>query len=525
MTNFRISCFFVATVGFVLAVAFALSPSTASADNRQRSKVRGSFDNTGVDSDAEGSFKGTFRTSRSKLRIKLEGLDPNISYELQVGGIPEASFAPDRRGRARLRFDMSPKNSRTDVLDFDPRGHTVTISDGVNDVLSMVASGPGEPLGIRVEERTLLVPGDPNCAGDEARTRFELRKDGRKDFRVKFDGVPPGAYELFVDGIERATLNVAPGDDDGKFEFRSPDDPPKLLLDFDPRGKEISILRGAQICFSGTLEAPANGMNVCDEAEEEVCLLAMLAAGEGEAQAEVETEDDCDMEFEVKVRAVPEGDLAVCVAGIFRGTIVVDTKEIDPNDPQDPNDPRIEYTSRIEFFKPHQEGKLALDFDVDLTQIEIREGDPDAQIGESCVDTTVLFSGVDLDCLPDGQVCEEEDISITLFNLGDPNASEATGGVRCEVDDDCDRKFRVTVEDLPAGDYDFLVDGFEGTITASADDPDEPEEGSGEIRFATSPNGSAELPFPAGFPDTCAGAEVTIVRGTTEFLSGTLLSE
>ena len=506
-----------------MSLALAFSPSTANAGDPERSKVRGSFENTGVDPDAEGSFKGQFRASKSKLKIKLAGLDPDTAYELQLDGVPAAAFTPDRRGRAKLRFETPFQSSSASPLDFDPRGQTVAINDGTDDVLSMVASGPGEPAGIRVEERTLLVAADPNCAGDRAEARFELKTDGSQKFRVRFDGVPPGDYALFVDGIQRAATSLALGDDDGKFEFRSPLNPPALLLDFDTRGQDVAILRGAQICFSGSLEAQAGGVNVCDKDEVGVCLLATPSAGDGEARAELETDDDCEMEFQVKVRAVPEGDLAICVAGLFRGTIEVDTHEVDPNDPQDPNDPRIEYTSRIEFFNPPEEGKLALDFEVDLTQIEVREGDPSAQVGEPCPATTVLFSGAEAVC-PQEDACEKEDTEVTLMNLGDPNAPEANADARCEVDDDCDRKFRVRVEDLPAGDYDLLVDGFAGLITVSPD-VDQPENTRGDIRFAANPDEPEESPFPAGFPESCAGVEVTIAQGATEFLSGTLAED
>jgi hypothetical protein len=54
---------------------------------------------------------------------------------------------------------------------------------------------------------------------------------------------------------------------------------------------------------------------------------------------------------------------------------------------------------------------------------------------------------------------------------------------------------------------------------------DRPEDTRGDIRFAANPDEPEESPFPAGFPESCVGVEVTIAQGATEFLSGTLEEE
>src|SRR6056297_3575986 len=77
-----------------------------------------------------------------------------------------------------------------------------------------------------------------------------------EDFRAPLlpTGAVPGAsgkgdYEPHVGGIVRATISVIMTDDgpEGEVEFRSPAEPGKLLLDFEPLGELVEIIQDGTV--------------------------------------------------------------------------------------------------------------------------------------------------------------------------------------------------------------------------------------------------------------------------------------
>jgi len=619
--------------GIAISLVFALSASiasVASAATLERSKLKGSLDNTGIEPAAEGQIRMDLRASKSKLDIRLKGLDPSISYELRVDGLLEATITPKSSGRAKIRFRTPLRGSSSELLDFDPRGKSITVDDGLDGILAASLSGPGEPDDVLVDERTQLAR-TSLAVGAKAKARFKIKRDGRRTFKVEIEDMPQdGEYELRIDGLVVATISVAAGS--GKVEFDSQPSPPKLLLDFDPRGAMIDITQGTAVFFSDVLEAEADGVNVCSEEEMEVFLVTTPAAGEGKAKARLRTRDDCDVDLRVEIEDVPEGDYDVCVAGILRGAITAvdngfevegeiefdttpDPDEIlldfdvdfaqleirhadplaqpgdacpsttllfDGSEGGDPGpgmcaseetavllgatpaagggkaDARLrtredcdvdlrvqiedvtegdydvcvagilrgtitatdngsEVEGQIEFDTDPDPDEIPLDFlPVDLAEIEILEADPFAQPGDACPSTTLLFTGGGAGG-PGPEVCELVEIEVPLLNVGpDPDAK---GDARFRSDTDCDRDFRVEIEDLPAGDYDLLVGGeFQGTITVAFNP--EQNEFEGQIEFDNDPDQAGELPFPPDLEPR--GQEIEIVQGATLFLSRTL---
>src|SRR6056297_1679662 len=71
----------------------------------------------------------------------------------------------------------------------------------------------------------------------------------RVEFEVEIEDVPEGDYELHVGGIVRATISVIMTDDgpEGEVEFRSPAEPGKLLLDFEPLGELVEIIQDGTV--------------------------------------------------------------------------------------------------------------------------------------------------------------------------------------------------------------------------------------------------------------------------------------
>jgi hypothetical protein len=109
-----------------------------------------------------------------------------------------------------------------------------------------------------------LTPGGsgPNCVDDRtvsallnqgvdanahAEARLCVRDDCRETFVVAIEDVAAGSYQVLVDGSVRATIVVG-ATDRGEVELDSKD-PPKPVLNFDPRGREIAIAKNGVLFF------------------------------------------------------------------------------------------------------------------------------------------------------------------------------------------------------------------------------------------------------------------------------------
>jgi hypothetical protein len=325
--------------------AFLSTPDIVEA--KELSKVKTSFENMGVDPDAQGFIKATFKESKSKMKINLRNLDPNTPYSLIVDGIPEAEFTAKSSGKATLQF-KNPQKGSSFPLDFDPRGKVMSVNDGADDVLQTVSSIDDAPDDTVIDERTDLTPTDL-APGGKAEARFRL-KDGRSKFKVEVEDVPPGDYQLFVDSIERATITVNSAGR-GEVEFDSEPKPPKLLLDFDPRGLIIDVVQGGAVYFSGVMAAQAEGINDCEFSEISQSIASTGVDPDGKTDARFRIREDCDRDFRVEIEDVPTGDYVLFVGGVNQGTITV-------------TDTGGETEGEIEFdTDPDDPGELLLDFD------------------------------------------------------------------------------------------------------------------------------------------------------------------
>ena len=86
----------------------------------------------------------------------------------------------------------------------------------------------------------------PDASGD---AKLEPRTD-RTDFSVEIEDVPVGSYGLRIGGETVGAIEVVmlqDGSVEGELEFRNPVEPGKILLDFDPRGKQIDVLDGSTL--------------------------------------------------------------------------------------------------------------------------------------------------------------------------------------------------------------------------------------------------------------------------------------
>jgi len=207
----------------------------------------------------------------------------------------------------------------------------------------------------------------PGASGD---ADYEARAD-RVEFSVEVEDVPPGRYELRVDGIARGTIDVIDtiSGPEGEIEFRSPAEPGKFLLDFDPLDKIVEVVANGQVVVEGILDSQTDddrddgGPDLDlrrpegDEVEIEIDLLnsGVFAAGEGDA--ELELRDDRS-EFDVEIEDVPVGSYSLFVGGVERGVIEV-VQFADGTE------------GELEFRDPVEPGKVLLDFDPRDQVIEI----------------------------------------------------------------------------------------------------------------------------------------------------------
>ncbi len=463
----------------VCAVALLLS---SPAPAKERAKIDGLLANTGAVAGAAGRVKAILSSGKSRLQMRLSGLAPSTAHTLLVGGIAEATFATSSGGTATVRFQSSPTGSSL-PLDFDPRGEAIAVEDGGVDVLEMVFSGAGEPSGTVVDERTDLTP-TAAAPGGRAEARYRQKSDGRRTFKVELEDVAAGDYDLYVGGVLRATIAV--GAAEGEVEFDSAASPPKLPLDFDPRGAVIDVQQGATTVFSGVMAAQAPGVNACTGSESEETVTSTGVDPDGSAQARLRTKDDCERDFQVEIEDVPTGAYDVYVGGVLRGVLtVVDTGfgiEGELEFDTDPDDP----------------GELLLDFDPTGAAVEVRQG------------ATVFFSSAFTGGGGGGGgACTAEETEVPLLNSGADG--DAKGKARYRLESDCDDDFRVEAEDLPLGVYDLRVGGVvQGTLTVALVDG-EPE---GELEFDNDPDELGELPLTFD----PRGQLIEIVQGGTVYL-------
>lgn len=444
--------------------AAALLALALPAAAKERSKIGTSLENTGTVAAAAGSAKAVLSAGRSRLQVRLSGLQPSTEHTLVVGGLTEASFTTTSGGTAKLKF-QSPAAGSSLSLDFDPRGEVMEVRQGVDDVLASVFSGAGEPAGTQVDERTGLAP-TAAAAGGKAEARFR-QKNGRQTFKVEIEDVPDGAYDLFVDGVLRATITVVALN--GEVEFDSQASPPKLPLDFDPRGAQLDVQQSATTFFSGAMAAQAPGVNSCAPSESEEPITSTGVDPDGAASARLRLRDDCEHTFRVEIEDVPVGAYELFVGGVLRGTItVVDTGTA--------------VQGELEFSSDDDDpGALLLDFDPAGAAIEVRQG--------ATVFFSSSFSGTGGGG-GGGGTCTPEDNELPLLNNG-PDG-DAKGKARYRLEGDCDDDFRVEIENLPLGDYDLRVGGVvQGAITVAL----VAGEAVGEIQFDNDPDQPGELPL------------------------------
>jgi hypothetical protein len=156
---------------------------------------------------------------------------------------------------------------------------------------------------------------------------------GRTEFSAEAEDLPVGAYALFVDGVQRGSLDVAAsaGGSNGELEFRSPVEPGKVLLDFDPRGKQVQIRQGSTVFLSATLGTtaappppPPGGGAGSPPFGDATYRLSVEPSGNDGPELKARLEQRASrVDFNVELEDLPVGSYGLIIGGIDHGTIVV----------------------------------------------------------------------------------------------------------------------------------------------------------------------------------------------------------
>jgi hypothetical protein len=222
--------------------------------------------------DAKAKAEYESRPGRVEFEVEVEDV-PTGDYQLLVDGV--------ERGIIRVEWDdddtegyiefSSPQDDDDYLLDFEPLGKLIEITDGTTVLFSGIldpelapGSGPDEDAGPQIPsfgpydieidfDNTGL---DPDAYGD---LELDIYPD-RVEFEVEIEDLDTGVYELWVGEMMRGEINVIRYDDDteGELEFSNPAESGKLLLDFDPRGEFITIEQGGSVFLSA--QFPAEGV-------------------------------------------------------------------------------------------------------------------------------------------------------------------------------------------------------------------------------------------------------------------------
>jgi len=313
------------------------------------------------------------------------------------------------------------------------------------------------PVVVAKELSEVRSPFDNTGIDDDAKATIESSFERTEsELKIRVKGLSDGQrYRLFVDGVKKASFKTDSGEAKLKFSTKPSGD--ERLLDFDPRASLISI-KGDSNKVLETVFNSEGDSNKSRIKEITALVPTVLAAG-GKCEARYRREDGRS-KFKIEIENTPMGDYDLFVAGIPRGTIMVDG----------------EGRGKIKFDTEPSPPKLLLDFDPRNLAIDVlRNGD-------------VYFSGVMTAQIKRVNQCKFRNSVNLLASTGAD--VDASAEVEFETEDDCEREFKVEVEDLPVGDYDLIVAGVErGTINVA----DTASGTRGELEFSSDTDETGKL--------------------------------
>jgi len=318
--------------------ALGVAPTTCS----DVARIRVDLQPASIESGASGEIALRMDSHRSNLRLRVRNLEPESEYILLADGVERARFMTDPRGAAKVELQYPPSNEGQS-LDFDPRGKLLSVTDGSDDMLSAVVSGPLEPPGIRVWEVAGIPATEPADDGS-VRGTYRTLSRGLRVFKVELRDVAPGTYQVLVDGAPvgeveakaagRAAITFWSADSAGGFHrhlwghgfgHRGSRSKVWATLDFEPRGAQVEIVRDGEVLFAGPMRAQValpELVETCPVVDIQTALTPLQWFGSGDASMASE-DGGCDHEFRVKVRDLAAANYELWVGDAIVGTLPV----------------------------------------------------------------------------------------------------------------------------------------------------------------------------------------------------------
>lgn len=440
-----------------------------------------------------------------------------------------------------LHFDFSSCNSATVAYDpIDPAlaNGTLNLQRGTQLYASQCTGGisddkPAAASDVQIEQFLGAVG---NVGPGKARARFAQRSD-RSEFSIELEDLAAGQYRLVVGGEDRGRIDVVSvtGGTEGETEFRSPVEPGKILLDFDPRGQIVEVRNGNAALFAATFAAQGNagsgsgnggGTSNAPSTGDAYYLMKLEPAGNDGPELEAELEQRADrVEFSVEIEDAAIGEYALRIGGSDRGTVNVVAVSGGTK-------------GEVEFRNPVEAGKQPLDFDPRGQTVEALRGgivqfsgrfpsDPTGPANDDDDDSGDDNGGSDDDSGDDNGGSDDDnggsnddngddhgsgtsaDVSL-LVSLNSTGADSDANGEASFEQLGGEREFEVDIEDLADGIYTLNVGGSErGAITVSDE--------RGELKFSSPARADREL-----LDFDPRGQTIEIWRNGTRFLSGQL---
>jgi len=217
-----------------------------------------------TESEAEISFKSSQKGADFEVRAK--GL-PAGDFDIIVNNTKVANFSVNAKGKGKVRFTSRVRNTMLSAkaqgnhlpLNFDPAGATIRIVQGATDFFTatLVADALPGVAGAGEIEANLAPTGAQ--AGGRGDLTYETSTN-LTEFDVEIEGVTPGTYDVFVDGVSVGMIVAAPSSEGvtGEIVFSSnplASDPNEVALTFDPFGKTIQIMQAGVVILGGDFPA------------------------------------------------------------------------------------------------------------------------------------------------------------------------------------------------------------------------------------------------------------------------------
>jgi len=288
---------------------------------------------------------------------------------------------------------------------------------------------------------------------------------------------PNDMYTLAVDGVSEATLTA---DNKGRIraQFFAPAKNGNLPLNFDPNGQLVALLDGSNSVLQAIFSGPGEPTGTI--VDEQVTLAALT--GNGQAQLRFQEDKKGVETFRVQLKNISGPNWSLFVNGVLAGAI-----------------PTQKSSGGITF---RSNGSPMLNFD------------PRNQVIDIVQDTNIVFSGNLEPQIPNISVAIPSANTGSIPSTGVDPDGKATARLR--TDNNAVRSFSVELEDVPAGNYEFLADGVsQGFINVMT----KGSETAGEIEFSSHMDETNELPL--NFNPT--NAIFTVQQSNVVFFQGALV--